>query len=508
MVQINKKKPTVPVLFTIFGAKGDLTKRKLIPALYNLFIGGHLPGIFSIYCIDYLTADEISFKHDLLEGINEFSRNGIAEETKWKEFSSKIIYSQGDFQKDETFGILKEKADDFDKQNKIRAKRIFYFSTAPRFIEVIADGLYKHRVCNRVALDRIVIEKPFGTDLHSARKLNVFLSKRYLEKQIYRIDHYLGKETVQNIMAFRFANYVFEPLWNKKYIDHVQISVGEQVGVGNRGGYYDSSGALRDMIQNHLLQLLCNIAMDAPSAYQAELIRGAKTEVLKKIRLYSGKEVFKNVVRGQYTESIINDKKVNAYREEKQVAPDSTTETFVSARFFVDNKRWEGVPFFLTTGKSLTKQVSVIVIQFKDSPNKIFKEDVVPNQLIISIQPELEICLLFENKVPGLEMKLKAVDMDFTYQDSYTESLPEAYETLLLDVLHGDPTLFMRADQVEAAWKVVMPVLDAWKKHPTKQLHFYKAGTWGPVTAALKLLKPYAKKLFQLPRIERSLNKR
>ena len=258
----------------------------------------------------------------------------------------KLSIHRAIFKKTRLFGILKEKADDFDKQNKIRAKRIFYFSIAPRFIEVIADGLYKHRVCNRVALDRIVIEKPFGTDLHTARELNVFLSKRYSEKQVYRIDHYLGKETVQNIMAFRFANYVFEPLWNKKYIDHVQISVGEQVGVGNRGGYYDSSGALRDMIQNHLLQLLCNIAMDAPSAYQAELIRDAKTEVLKKIRLYSGKEVFKNVVRGQYTEGMINDKKVNAYREEKQVAPDSTTETFVSARFFVDNKRWEGVPFF------------------------------------------------------------------------------------------------------------------------------------------------------------------
>jgi glucose-6-phosphate 1-dehydrogenase len=261
------------------------------------------------------------------------------------------------------------------------------------------------------------------------------------------------------------------------------------------------------MIQNHLLQLLCIIAMDAPSAYKAELIRDAKTKVLKTVKPLSRDEVFKNVVRGQYIAGVINGKPNPGYRHEEQVSPDSDTETFLSAKLFIENKRWKGVPFFLTTGKALTRQVSVIVIQFKESPNKIFKEDVIPNRLIISIQPELEISLLFENKVPGLEMKLKAVDMDFTYQEAYTESLPEAYETLILDVLYGDPTLFMRADQVEAAWKVVMPILDAWKKYPQKKLHFYKAGTWGPEAAVLHLIKPYAKKLFQLPRIERMTGK-
>ena len=496
-----------PVVITIFGAKGDLTRRKLIPALYNLYTGNHLHETFAIYCVDFLATDEQSFKNDLLAGVNEFSRNGIAEKKKWVDFAAKLFYVQGDFQESGTFSNLKKRADDFDKQNGQRSSRVFYFATAPRFIEIIADGLYTHKICNRETLDRIVIEKPFGTDLESAKKLNVFLSKRFAEKQLYRIDHYLGKETVQNIMAFRFANYVFEPLWNNKYIDHVQISVAEKVGVGKRGGYYDSSGALRDMIQNHLLQLLCIIAMDCPLAYHSEPIRNAKVKVLKSVRSLSGTDVFKNVIRAQYVAGTNGDLPSPGYREEEKVSPESATETFVLAKLFVDNKRWQGVPFFLTTGKSLTRQVSVIVVQFKDSPNKIFKGDVVPNRLVISIQPELEISLLFENKVPGMQMKLQAVDMDFTYKDAYTESLPEAYEALLLDVLEGDPTLFMRADEVEAAWKVVMPVLDAWKKHPLKQLLFYKAGTWGPEAAALNLIKPYAKKLFQLPRIERMLGK-
>lgn len=375
---------------------------------------------------------------------------------------------------------------------------MFYYAVAPRFIEVISEALYKQKICHQEKRDRIVVEKPFGTDLTSSVKLNRFLGKRFKETQIYRIDHYLGKETVQNIMAFRFANHVFEPLWNNKYIDFIQISVAEEVGVGTRGGYYDSSGALRDMIQNHLMQLLCIVAMECPAAYKAEMIRNMKTRVMQSVRIWSRAEVFKNVVRGQYTAGIVDQKPRLAYRNEMQVASGSTTETFVAAKFFIDNKRWKGVPFFLGTGKSLPRQTSVIVVQFKDSPNKIFKDDIVPNRLIISLQPELEICLLFESKVPGMQMKLQAVEMDFTYQASYSESLPEAYEALLLDVLEGDATLFMRADQVDAAWKVVMPILDAWKKFPTKLLHFYEAGSWGPV-AARDLVKPFAREWFHLP---------
>ncbi|MDQ6842795.1 MAG: glucose-6-phosphate dehydrogenase [Bacteroidota bacterium] len=503
---MNEKKAPLPALITIFGGKGDLTKRKLVPALYNLFTSNHLPAVFAIYCIDYLASDENIFKEELLAGINEFSRNGTAQQKEWEEFSSKIFYIQGDFQKAEIFRNLKERANNFDKQNKQKGTRLFYFATAPRFIEIISEGLYKNKICNLATLHRIVIEKPFGTDLASAKKLNLFLSKRFSEKQVYRIDHYLGKEAVQNIMAFRFANYVFEPLWNNKFVDYVQISVAEEVGVGTRGGYYDSSGALRDMIQNHLLQLMCIVAMECPAAYKAELIRDAKVNVLKRIRRYSGNEVFKNVIRAQYTAGTVNDEPREGYRQEEQVAPASSTETFVAAKFFVDNKRWLGVPFFLTTAKSLPRQSSVIAVQFKDSPNRIFKDDIESNRLVISIQPELEIGLLFESKVPGLEMKLKSVDMDFSYQQVYSESVPEAYEALLLDVLEGDPTLFMRADQVENAWKVVMPILDAWKKYPLKQLHFYEAGTWGP-KEALRLVKPYTTELFQLPLSESETNR-
>jgi len=488
---------TLPTAITIFGAKGDLTKRKLIPALYNLYIDKHLPPVFTITCVDFLAEEEAAFKKDLLDGVNTFSRNGKADEKEWEGFAKHISYLQGDFLKADTYNALKAKLANFEKVNKKNATHIFYFAVAPRFIEIIADALYKHKLCLREELDRIVVEKPFGTDLDTAKKLNRFLTKRFAEEQIYRIDHYLGKEAVQNIMAFRFANYVFEPLWNKTYVDHVQISVAEEVGVGKRGGYYDGAGALRDMVQNHLLQLLCIVAMDCPKFYKSELIRDSKTKVLKDIRHYTPAQVFKNVVRGQYTAGNVHGTPRLSYRKEEQVQSASNTETFVAARLFIDNDRWKGVPFFLRTGKSMPVQSSVIVVQFKDAPHKIFKDDITPNRLIISIQPELEISLLFESKVPGLKMKLKPVEMDFTYQESYTETIPEAYEALLLDVLDGNTTLFMRADQVEAAWKVVMPIVDAWKKYPAKQLHLYKAGTWGP-SAATDILKPYAKDWFRL----------
>ncbi len=489
---------TIPAAISIFGAKGDLTHRKLIPALYNLYINDQLPAEFNIFCIDFVTLTLSDFRTQLLGGVNEFSRSGKADEKKWVSFAARVFYIQGDFQKINTFNDLKTSLDAFDKINKQRGSRVFYFAVAPRFIEVIADGLFKVKICHQKKNDRIVVEKPFGTDLTSSRKLNRFLGKRFDETQIYRIDHYLGKETVQNILAFRFANYVFEPLWNNKYIDHVQISVAEEVGVGTRGGYYDGSGALRDMIQNHLLQLLCIVSMECPADYQAEMIRNSKTKLMKSVRVCSTGDVFKNVVRGQYIAGTVDGQARPAYREEKQVPSGSFTETLVACKFFIDNKRWKGVPFFLGTGKSLARQSSIIVIQFKDSPHKIFKDDIVPNRLIFSIQPELEISLLFESKVPGWEMKLQPVNMDFTYQEAYSESLPEAYEALLLDVLEGDATLFMRADQVDAAWKVVMPILDAWKKNPSKQLHFYEAGSWGP-DASCNLLKPYAKEWFHLP---------
>ncbi|RYF98654.1 MAG: glucose-6-phosphate dehydrogenase, partial [Chitinophagaceae bacterium] len=425
---------------TIFGAQGDLTKRKLIPAIYNLYTEHHLPKAFTIYCIDFVGVEEDVFKADMLAGINEFSRNGKAVPAEWESFAKNLVYIQGDFLKAETYTTLKEKLKDFDGQNGHPGTRLFYFAVAPRFIEIIADAIHKHKLCTKIALHRMIVEKPFGTDLATAHKLNLFLQKRFDEKQVYRIDHYLGKETVQNIMAFRFANYVFEPLWNNQFIDHIQISVSESVSIGKRGGYYDASGAMRDMIQNHLLQLLCIVAMECPGAYKSEMIRDAKNDVLKKVRPYTADSIFRDVVRGQYTEGKVGDAARVGYQQEDQVAEGSSTETYVAAKLYIDNKRWKGVPFFLRTGKSLPRQSSVIVVQFKDTPHKIFKDDIVPNRLVISIQPELEISLLFESKVPGLQMRLKPVEMDFTYQDHYTETLPEAYETLLLDALNGDAT--------------------------------------------------------------------
>ena len=496
---MSKSKRSASAAITIFGAKGDLTKRKLIPALFNLYTDSHLPPDFAIFCVDFVTVDQQAYRDDLLEGVNEFSRNGKADKDKWAIFAARVFYIQGDFQQAGTYNMLRDKIKEFEQRQPKRGCRMFYFAVAPRFIEIIADALGVAKLCSNDTQHRIVVEKPFGNDLDSAKKLNRYLSKRFKEKQIYHIDHYLGKEMVQNIMAFRFANHVFEPLWNKEYIDHIEISVAEEVSVGKRGGYYDSSGALKDMIQNHLLQLLCIVAMDGPKQYEAEAIRDVKVKVLKNVRTMTTDQVFKNVVRGQYTAGELKGQQQQGYRQEAQVAPGSNTETFVAARLFIDNERWKGVPFFLRTGKSMPRQSSVITVQFKDSPHKIFKDDVVPNRLIISIQPELEIGLLFESKVPGLHMQLVPVEMDFMYKDNYTQTLPEAYETLLLDVLEGDATSFMRTDQIEYAWKVVMPILNAWKKYPGKQLKFYPAGSWGPA-AADNLLKPYAKEWYKLTR--------
>jgi len=493
-----KGKKLNPASIIIFGAKGDLTSRKLIPALYNLFMTDHLPEVFSIICVDYLPVKSDDFKNDLLQGVNSFSRTGKADAAVWAKFAAHLQYIQGDFMMAETFTAIKQELFTFEKPHTQHGIRVFYYAVSPRFIEPISDALYLQKICSNASMHRIVIEKPFGSDLLSAQKLNRFLRKRFAEKQLYRIDHYLGKETVQNILAFRFANHVFEPLWNSQYIDHIQISVVEQVTVGARGGYYDSAGAIRDMIQNHLLQLLCVIAMECPAKYEPEIIRNAKAKVLKDIKIYKQAEVFKNVIRGQYADGTVNNAPQVAYRAENHVSPASNTETFVAARMFINNKRWKGVPFFLRTGKALHKQASVIVVQFKDSPHKIFKDDILPNRLVISIQPEQEINLLFESKIPGLQMKLRPVEMDFMYKDAYSDDIPEAYETLLLDVLEGDATLFMRADQVEAAWKVVMPVINAWTKHPSKQLRLYEPGSWGPAAAA-KLLKPFAKDWILLP---------
>ncbi|MEO6541199.1 MAG: glucose-6-phosphate dehydrogenase, partial [Ferruginibacter sp.] len=419
----------------------------------------------------------------LLKGLNEFSRMGKADSAAWKNFSSRIRYLQGDFTNAALYIALGKILDAYDTKRGQRCNRLFCYSVSPRFIEDISEQLYKNKIASNKDADRIIIEKPFGSNLQTAQKLNIFLSKRFAEKQVYRIDHYLGKETVQNIMAFRFANYIFEPLWNKEFIDHVQVTVSETVSVGSRAGYYEQAGAVRDMIQNHLLQLLCVLAMEPPKKLDATEIRNKKMLVLKAIRPFDKNTIAKNIVRGQYTAGIVNGAMQPAYRKEENVDPLSFTETYFAGKFFIDNERWKNTPFYLQTGKCLSKQTSIIVIQFKKTPHKIFKEDSNPNRLIIAIQPDNEISLWFESKVPGLEMKLKNVEMDFTYRESYAEQLPEAYEALLLDAMTGDPSLFMRNDQVEMAWTLVMPILNQWQKQKRSGLKFYKAGSTGPKAA-------------------------
>jgi glucose-6-phosphate 1-dehydrogenase len=487
------KKKEAAANIVIFGGKGDLAWRKLVPAFYNLFISGYLPEKFAIYGVHHEKMNENDFKKHLLEGVNTFSRTGKAKKSDWKDFASHLFYFEGDFTSDDAFRRLGETLAANDKAWRDRAVRLFYYSISPRFIEPVSLLLAKYKLANERDLDRIVVEKPFGSDLETARELNRLLTTHFDEKQIYRIDHYLGKETVQNLLAFRFANVVYESIWNHNFIEHVQITVAEKIGVAGRGNYYEQAGALKDMIQNHLLQLLCVTAMEPPVSLDAEDIRNKKADVLKAVRPFTKSDVENNVIRGQYGEGSVDGKKQPAYRREKNVNPHSTTETFVALKMFIDNWRWQGVPFYLRTGKCLEKTTSLVVLQFKPVPHNLFGNKVMadsrPNQLIISIQPEMETTLLFHAKAPGVRLKITPVEMDFTYKENYDIPVPEAYETLLLEVLEGSASMFMRADQVEEAWKVVTPIMEYWKKGPAPRFPNYEPGTWGP-RAAEQLIKP------------------
>jgi glucose-6-phosphate 1-dehydrogenase len=487
------RKETQAANIVIFGGNGDLAWRKLIPAFYNLYISGFLPKNFAIYGVHYQEMSEKDFEKHLLEGVNTFSRTGKAKPKQWKTFAKSLFYFKGDFTEEKTFEGLSTVLSNNDKTWKTRGVRLFYYSVSPRFIQPISLMLAKYEMANNVGLDRVVIEKPFGSDLATAKDLNRLLTTHFQEKQIFRIDHYLGKETVQNLMAFRFANIVFESIWNHNYIEHVQITVAENIGVGGRGNYYESAGALKDMIQNHLFQLLCVAAMEPPLSLDAEEVRNKKADVLKAVRPLTKSDIRKHVLRGQYGEGKLNGKKQLAYRQEKNVDPKSTTETFVALKLYIDNWRWQNVPFYLRTGKCMSKTTSLIVIQFKKVPHNLFGSRIMPdhrpNQLIISIQPEMETTLLFHAKEPGVQLHIKPVEMDFTYKESYDAPVPEAYETLLLDILEGDAALFMRADQVEEAWKVVTPILEAWKNDSAIRFPNYEPGSWGP-SSAQQLIKP------------------
>lgn len=482
-----KQKEIPAANIVIFGGKGDLAWRKLIPAFYHLYIGGYLPKQFSIYGVHYEKMAEKDYEAHLLEGVDTFSRTGKASKQQWKKFSAHLFYFEGDFTAGDTYRRLSDSLNQNDKKWGSRAVRLFYYSVAPSFIAPISLLLAQYELASDVNADRIVVEKPFGNDLKTARDLNQLLTKHFKEKQIYRIDHYLGKETVQNLMAFRFANIVYESIWNNNYIEHVQITVAEHIGVGGRGNYYEQAGALRDMTQNHLLQLLCVTAMEPPVSLEAEDVRNKKVDVLKALRPLTKSDVGKYVIKGQYGEGKVHGKKQVAYRKEKNVNPKSATETFVALKLFIDNWRWKNVPFYLRTGKCLAKTTSLIVIQFKQVPHNLFGAKIIsdprPNQLIISIQPEMETTMLFHAKEPGVQLHIKPVEMDFTYKESYDAPVPEAYETLLLEILEGDATLFMRADQVEEAWKVVTPIMDAWKKDSALRFPNYKPGSWGPKAA-------------------------
>jgi len=482
-----------PTVFVIFGGTGDLNARKLAPALYNLYLEGWLPEQFALIGTGRTKLSDEEFQGRMLADINEFSRTGKVADDKWAGFGPHVRYQAADVQNADTYRDFAKLIKGYEKEWKTPANVIYYLAVAPNFFPIIAENLAKAGLTEDTERTRIVIEKPFGHDLESAKELNALLGRIFQEKQIYRIDHYLGKETVQNIMAFRFANAIMEPLWNREHIEHVQISVTENLGVGERTGYYDGSGALRDMIQNHLLQLLCIVAMEPPVRFTAEEVRDRKVDVLRAMRRFTPETVREQAVRGQYGAGWLEGQQVPGYREEPGANPQSNTETFAAVKFFVDNWRWQGVPFYLRTGKRLHRSASVITIQFKEVPHFIFPpetaETMRQNRLIISIQPEMSIRLQVQAKRPGVDMMLNTVDMVFDYKGTYQTQAPEAYETLLLDVMMGDQTLFMRADQVEEAWDLVMPILNSWQNRISQNFPNYSADSWGPEDAEALVAK-------------------
>lgn len=468
-------KESQSTLFVLFGGMGDLSWRKLVPSLFSLFVEKKLPKS-SVILIVGRTAEQPNSLSHLQEGVKNFSRYKKVVDEHWDQFATHLKFLNGDINQDDLYNELKEFSKELSKDGS-SLQRIYYMATPPSSFGIIASKLGDAGLADDRKNDRLVIEKPIGYDLPSAKTLDKSIAKYFQEQQVFRIDHYLGKENVQNMLVFRFANPMFEPIWNRSYIKQVAITVSEQEGVGTRAGYYDHAGALKDMIQNHLMQLLCLVAMEPPMSLATDEIRNKKIDVLRAVRKINTGEIDQVAVRGQY----------EAYRQEPGVDPHSTTETYAALRLFIDNWRWQGVPFYLRTGKALSKRYSEINIQFCKVPHKIFPAsagaDCQPSQLIINIQPNEGIILTVQAKKPGSEIALKTVNMNFRYQESFKKPSPEAYETLLVDILRGEQTLFMRVDQVEASWAILMPIIEYWQKHAPNDFPNYAQGSEGPAAA-------------------------
>jgi glucose-6-phosphate 1-dehydrogenase len=472
-----------PCVLIIFGASGDLTQRKLLPALWALAEEQQLGPGFSVIGVSRTPKTHEQFREEFREALGP---NVPDDEAAFGDFLQGLFYLPGNIDHPDMYQELDALLKQIDRERGTGGNRVFYLSTQPSFFPRIIRQLGTTGLANRTAegdgWTRVVIEKPFGRDLDTARMLNQAVSEVFDEHQVYRIDHYLGKETVQNLMVLRFANTIWEPIWNRRYVDHVQITVAERVGVEGRGGYYEEAGLLRDMIANHLLQLLTIVAMEPPVAFDADAVRDEKVKVLRAVRPFTSERIAADAVRGQYGPGFSAAEEVPGYRQEEKVSPQSTTETYAALRFFVDNWRWRDVPFLLRSGKRLPKRVSEIAIQFKPVPHLLF-ESCMPNVLTIRIQPDEGIALQFDAKVPGSQMRQRPVLMEFRYGTSFGVPPVEAYQRLLLDVMLGDSTLFARRDEVEAAWSIVDPILDAWASTPPDDFPNYEAGSWGPAAA-------------------------
>jgi len=477
-----------PCAMVIFGATGDLARRKLVPALYNLAVSGHLAAAFGIVGVAKSGLPPDEFARDMREAVGTFSRTKPIDPEIWQDFAAGMRYVTGSFDEPETYARLRAQLEELDRTRSTRGNRVYYFATPPSAFPTLLKGLKSAGLINPPndsRFTRVVIEKPFGRDLASARSLNRLVLETCDERQVFRIDHYLGKETVQNLLVFRFANSIFEPIWNRRFVDHVQVTAGEELGIEGRGRYYEEAGILRDMIQNHVLQLVCLTGMEPPVAFDADAVRDEKIKVLRGVESFETPEqVARNVVLGQYSAGSIGGMDVPGYQQERDVAPGSRTPTFVAMRLNVRSWRWDGVPFYIRSGKRMPKRATEIAVHFQPLPHSLFGEGATqPNVLIVRVQPEEGIALRFSVKVPGERYRPRTVSMDFRYGATFGMTVPEAYERLLLDAMRGDQTLFTRRDEVEAAWKIVDSILKGTESPEFPPPHPYPAGTWGPPAA-------------------------